>query len=567
MFLSIFFKGYKSFRHDKIAKLSDLARVNVIIGKNNSGKTSVLDIVNAVYDTEYFSNNKDKFHENLEATFLLQADHFAPFGAYSRIGNIYNPIEYVSKRFAGKPLRVVINSKKESFHNFYEWLYSYSTAQDNAEFNIDEKGNRTNFEECWNRVAGDFAAQNKDFLFRRLSAETNIVPEAENQTENLEIDGSGASNLIRKFITFSDYDETLIESILLHSLNKIMYPEATFDSIKVQQIEKNDTILWEVFLQEKGCARFALSQSGSGLKTIILLLLNLLVIPKTKKYEGKRIVFGFEELENNLHPSLQRRLFEYIYDYALTNDVYVFLTTHSHIAINTFYGKDEAQIFHVSKLNNVSSLKKIDNYLDKVNILDDLEVHASDLLQSNGIIWVEGPSDRIYIKRWLEVLCNCKYEEGRHYQFLYYGGRLLSHYSAEETSELIGVLTTNRNAAIVIDSDKKSQQVSINSTKKRIVEEFEKYRMLAWISKGKEIENYLSPNAIALAVEKTVLKQCNQYQLFPDYIKPYYSNFQSNKVAFANAVKKFITIENSLAILDLEKQIKKLYEQIQRWNN
>ena len=33
-------------------------------------------------------------------------------------------------------------------------------------------------------------------------------------------------------------------------------------------------------------------------------------------------------------------------------------------------------------------------------MLNDLDVRASDLLQSNGIIWVEGPSDRIYIKRW-----------------------------------------------------------------------------------------------------------------------------------------------------------------------
>lgn len=59
-----------------------------------------------------------------------------------------------------------------------------------------------------------------------------------------------------------------------------------------------------------------------------------------------------------------------------------------------------------------------------------MDVKASDILQSNGIIWVEGPSDRIYLKRWLELFTPNEYEEGKHYQFLYYGGRLLSQYNA-----------------------------------------------------------------------------------------------------------------------------------------
>ena len=36
---------------------------------------------------------------------------------------------------------------------------------------------------------------------------------------------------------------------------------------------------------------------------------------------------------------------------------------------------------------------------DNYDVLDDLGAKASDIFQSNGIIWVEGPSDRIYIKK------------------------------------------------------------------------------------------------------------------------------------------------------------------------
>lgn len=46
-FLDITAKRYKLF--DEVS-ISGLSRVNVIIGKNNSGKSSLLDIIGAAYD-------------------------------------------------------------------------------------------------------------------------------------------------------------------------------------------------------------------------------------------------------------------------------------------------------------------------------------------------------------------------------------------------------------------------------------------------------------------------------------------------------------------------------------
>lgn len=55
------------------------------------------------------------------------------------------------------------------------------------------------------------------------------------------------------------------------------------------------------------------------------------------------------------------------------------------------------------KNNQVSTIQRIDNYFSKSELLNDLDIRASDLLQSNGIVWVEGPSDRVYVKRWIEL--------------------------------------------------------------------------------------------------------------------------------------------------------------------
>lgn len=364
----------------------------------------------------------------------------------------------------------------------------------------------------------------------------------------------------------SAYDESVIEEILFNSLNKIMYPEAEFESIRIQQTKISEEYAWEIYLKEKGMERVPLSKSGSGIKTIILVLLNLLVVPLQPQNYGKKIVYGFEELENNLHPALQRKLFDYIYEFAVERNIYVFITTHSHVAINTFFDKEKACIYHVVKENKGATIKRIESYIDKTEILDDLDIKASDILQANGIIWVEGPSDRIYIKKWLEVFCNNQFEEGKHYQFLYYGGKLLSQYSAEEETELISIITTNRNAAIVIDSDKRNQATRLNGTKKRIIDEFKKLGMFYWITKGKEIENYISKEALELKFGKKIRNKCDKYELFPDYIKPYDKNFANRKVPFANEVKDYITKENSTSIFDLKDQITKLYKNIEKWN-
>lgn len=45
-------------------------------------------------------------------------------------------------------------------------------------------------------------------------------------------------------------------------------------------------------------------------------------------------------------------------------------------------------------------------------------------------------------------------------------GRLLSHYTMKEADDMINVLMTNRNAAILIDSDKRTKNSRINDTKK-----------------------------------------------------------------------------------------------------
>lgn len=551
------FKGYKSFTQEYV-EILEFEKINVFIGKNNSGKSSCLDIIKDIIDPNEL--DKNPFLKNgleIQLVHALSEEEIRyVFSENTFGGGIPTENHYMfGKNYIGKKMNFRISVEKDYRTRERDFQYQYVENKNvfEAEYN-----------NYWNQFGERMRSLWKEYEFRRLDAERNIVPEVESNDENINLNGEGASNLIRKIINYSEYDENIVQEELLTALNAIIYPETTYENIKIQQVDDAGELKWEIFLQEKG-KRYALSKMGSGLKTIILVLANLLIIPKLKAYKNKKIIYAFEELENNLHPALRRKLFEYIYKYAQDNDIMIFLTTHSHVAINTFCDKEGTQIFHVEKQDGVSKMHKIDDYISKTTLLNDLDVRASDILQSNGIIWVEGPSDRVYIKRWLKIFGGDEIEEGRDYQFLYYGGRLLSHYTAEQDCEdLISILLTNRNAAIVIDSDKRKNNSKINETKKRVKNEFEKYGAFCWITKGKEIENYLEKEAIEEAFGKKVGKQCEQYQLFPEYIGPICPTFK--KVEFAQKVVPYVIQERASKMLDLEKQVKSLYAVIKKWN-
>ena len=555
------FIGYKSFT-EEYAFIDSFPNITVFIGRNNSGKSSCIDMIeNLIYPETFARRRQEQNNIKMEIGYLLtDYDINRVFQKGHGGGGIPGRDHYeFGKNYIGKEIYFGVEAEFEWFRGETEVKYKYKRIPNDDVF--DKKYYR-----YWDQLADNHADDFLGYEFRRLGAERNIVAETESSSEEVDSNDGGSCNLVWKFLNYGEYDERLIEEKLVNALNEIIYPDSQFSGIKVQQVKHGKELLWEIFLQE-GSRRYALSKMGSGLKTIILALINLLVIPETKGYKSRKIIYAFEELENNLHPALQRRLFDYLYKYSVENGITMFLTTHSHVAINAYCNKENAQIYHITKKDGVSSLHKIDDYIAKTSLLDDLDVRASDLLQANGIIWVEGPSDRVYMKRWLEIFGGGELKEGRDYQIVYYGGRLLAHYSADdEQKELMNVLITNRNAAIVMDSDKRSKYSHINDTKKRVKEEVEQHQAFCWITQGKEIENYIPYLAIEQAVHKTLGRQCGQYELFSEYMKQVYPHFSSEKVLFAHAVCPYISMEDSSGILDLKRQMEKLIETIRKWN-
>jgi ABC-type Na+ transport system ATPase subunit NatA len=221
-----------------------------------------------------------------------------------------------------------------------------------------------------------------------------------------------------------------------------------------------------------------------------------------------------EEPEVHMHPKLQRRMLEQVWQIAEKKSLQLVISTHSAALINAAFSRD-VKIFQAQGQKIVEA--------NIAQVLDRLGYQAADLLQANCVIWVEGPSDRMYLNAWLKDK-DPGLKEGLHYSIMFYGGKLFKHVTANATavSDLISLCRLNRNSAIVFDSDKAGPEVELTETKRRLKEEFDAGNGFAWVTEGREIENYLDEAALRASLK----------QVHPSMVRPVDSGMWANLLKF-----------------------------------
>lgn len=267
------------------------------------------------------------------------------------------------------------------------------------------------------------------------------------------------------------------------------------------------------------------------------------------KYDGGLLLF--EEPELHLHPTMQRRLLKSIQHYATTGQWQALITTHSNHILD-FETKANITTFVVQRANDETRVKQ----LDKKSIIEAIEVlgaRPSSLLESNTIIWVEGPSDAIYIKFWINFEASrlgINIEEFVDYAFSFFGGANLKHagFSFAPVPQLINLLSIHPNSLVVIDSDRvtSSQAPQKDYTREFVERSHDACRI--WLTQGREIENYLhdkvlnwAVNDLRLSIDLTATDR--DYSIFSEQVATLRDNAglsraahdasEKNKVGFA----------------------------------
>jgi len=236
-----------------------------------------------------------------------------------------------------------------------------------------------------------------------------------------------------------------------------------------------------------------LAHLGDGIQSVIICTYLAFV-------ETQPTVFLIEEPEMYLHPGFQRKLLRF---FLGRQEHQFFLTTHSNHLLDMQADHLGVSIFRVTKTPGSSTPSEPEFEVAPVaggdrSVLDDLGVLNSSVFLVNCTIWVEGITDRLYIRKFLELFWISTERERRpaedlQFSFIEYSGANIRHWRFGETNgqpdERIGAARICGDALVIADLDGGDKRWRDAPLRAELGERFVLLNV-------REIENLLTPNTL-----------------------------------------------------------------------
>ncbi|MGZ8218650.1 AAA family ATPase [Methylomagnum sp.] len=569
--------GYRSFGETP-QRFERLAKVNLLIGQNNSGKSNVLRLLQEhfarssnknrkVYsdsdwrlsDLDMHMPNRPKFQLGIPMKVVSDDVGQVPEN-YKDIFDQKNPKEFCHL------LRQILEKKSEIDETNEAWFYFdgpnklVSDSWEKAFGVLDDYW----LQRFWSALTGHGRGSREAHWFpetlRKITPNITkphmvLIPAIRQVGKKGSIsEGFDGEGIIERLVKLQNPDvHNQQDKQKFEAINQFLQNVTDNKTARIEIPHERDTIL--VHMDRK---TLPLESLGTGIHEVIILASAATIL--------ENYVVCIEEPEIHLNPILQKKFVRYLAEN--TNNQY-FITTHSAALMDT----PDAEIYHISLQQGQSIVERVTSDRKRSAVCEDLGYHPSDLLQANCVIWVEGPSDRIYLNYWLNALTP-QFVEGIHYSIMFYGGRLASHLcgsdiDADSLDDFISLRRLNRRGVIVMDSDRANNSAHLNNTKLRLRDKFDQGPGHAWITEGREIENYLPTEYVKKAIEATIPSATvrSKFGKFENTLSITRQNSKKDQ-APKTEIAKYITKKYSATFEqhDLREQLDKLIRFIQKSN-
>ena len=364
---SIHIKNYKNLKDFKIDSLS---KINLIVGKNNVGKSTlleaisifasggnilslreILDIRGEIYDFPYSLEQDKKLERHISSFLSLISDRDIELfidNGISIICDISNDETILKKEVEIKLVKYIETSDSNNLQNIKRQFLSNEdpmSGDPNIEYGILVK----------NKINNDF----QDVLYKLGGRIRQLLPNIIQKTKPYELVRTNEISRNKNPELFDKISLTPLEKEIVTAL-KIIEPNIEDINFLTEESlsrfnRMEERVPFVVFpLSSK---KLRLTSMGDGLNRILTIILALL-----NSKDGFLLI---DEFENGLHYTVQTQLWKIIYQLSEKLNIQVFATTHSDDCIKSFIESDTENKGKLIRLEDIDGDIKSIAFNDK----------------------------------------------------------------------------------------------------------------------------------------------------------------------------------------------------------
>jgi len=439
----------------------NLSKTNVFIGENNSGKSRFL---RELFSSKCFGLTSQKVDEFCNALRRCDNDMEEHMLAIEKFNFLYEKHgqSYSMSSFHGNDFFSILSRYGTEImqqNRFYfpaiRGVKDYKTIINNKLKNFLQSTKSIQNQDSINHYISLLNLESTGLESFDVYQEITIKEYFNKHTEvkNNVLTGGTLYQEIKSMLLGDESQRKLIAEFQLFLQKQFFYE---YGNVQLIPREQEKVLYVKIGDQER-----AVYDWGDGTQQLIIILFALF---KHKDEENK--LFFIEEPEMYMHPGILRKFVETINLDVFKNHQY-FITTHSNAILDISADSwVDMSIFKFKKIwakerdgKDKFVIEQCNN--GDVSLLNELGVRNSSVFLSNCSIWVEGVTDRLYLKHYLNLYTK-KYSqkptfrENIDYTFIEYGGGNLPHFNFDiKDSECsINARYINNKIFLIVDNDK-----------------------------------------------------------------------------------------------------------------